>query len=277
MLLRLRSDDRFVLHYARRAYEPLLCGDEVDGNVHNAAIAARRRDPWMSLDGQLLPWPSDINGDHSVFASAFYGTRELFARLLCTHPERRAIYSAAIETDAGAVVLIGRSTIGKTVLALHATALGARLYSDETVLLDRRDGRINGVGRRLMVREPALPLLPNDAMRRACLESADVYVAKRSRLFYALDPSALFGRNVDALPALPAAVVCIDDERTSHSVLERISPALAAAELAKRSYGPSKDLAEVATLGMLLARARSFRLRLGSPDEAARMILEAVS
>jgi hypothetical protein len=268
--LELRSNERFVCDFALRAYAPLRCRPSASFH-HVAQIVVDRRGFRAFVDRDEIDVPVTGEIRDPRFAAAFYGTRAIFNRLLAGDGEVLAFYGAALALGPAAVAIIGPSTIGKTMLVLHTIALGARLYGDETVFVERTGAITGALRRRLMIREPGLALLPNDRMRKTCLADPNVYAMPQGRLWYAIDPEQMCGDGVYADPAPLAAIVCIDGERGARSILETIPTALAVREIAKRRHN-AYDLAGIASMHAILRGVAAFRLRLGPPAEAGRLL-----
>ena len=58
------------------------------------------------------------------------------------HPEQLGIHGSAVEHSGSAVVLIGPSRSGKSTLVLELMAFGARLVSDDLIVLHRSGDRL---------------------------------------------------------------------------------------------------------------------------------------
>ncbi len=263
--------------FAQTAFEPLHAAkpriaDHVAGmQIVDAALH-------VTFDGEriALAHSSDLMSDSSI--AAYYATRAIFTQFAAADRTSWAAYGAAVRVGDRAVLLLGRSRIGKTLLTLHLLARGADVYGDETIVIDRRSGDVDGMPRRLMVREPALALLPNDMMREVCRSSPHAIVTPAGRLWYALDADVLSGgRTTAAQPAPIAAVAIINDARARASRVEPLHSKKAAIEFARRLYRPVDDVRDLSRLTACFDRVRACRLSLGSPADAAERLVDWVT
>ncbi|MGZ3527123.1 MAG: hypothetical protein ACXVAO_05420 [Vulcanimicrobiaceae bacterium] len=268
--LLLHANHPAVYHVALSAFAD-IAREALERHDHHAEIKIGEQDLEIGFDGTHARSAARfIDGDSSSL-TAFYATSGVFARFAAASRSHFALYAAAVQLAAGAVVIAGPTTVGKTVLALHLAARGARIYGDELILLDRSACTIEAFPRRLLLREPSLPLLPNDAMRKACLQSRDAIDCSGGRLWYALDPDALCGRGVRAC-ASPLAGVILIDGRARRSSIERVAPMLGAIELARRTFRNERGLAELKAFCEIGSSVPVYRMLLGAPAEGASYI-----
>lgn len=94
----------------------------------------------------------------SLLVGAFVGV------LTARDPGLFALHAAAVDTPAGAVVLVGASEAGKSTLALQMMAAGHRVLGDDLVLLRPRDDGLEAValGALPKVRRPLPRALGSD-------------------------------------------------------------------------------------------------------------------
>ncbi|MFN2462088.1 MAG: hypothetical protein ABR591_15650 [Candidatus Velthaea sp.] len=83
-----------------------------------------------------------------------------------------------------AIVVVGRSGVGKTTLVLQLVARGARLYSDECLFVEKETMLVTGLPCSHMIREPSLKLAawpPPATERRVKRWKADAYGTRSMR------------------------------------------------------------------------------------------------
>ena len=203
--------------------------------------------------------------------SAYHAAREVFARFAAEAPETLALYGALCAVDGGAVLLLGPTMIGKTVLALHLAIAGARFLGDETAAISLRDGEMYAMPRRPALRESALPLLPQ-AIARGVARSECAFENGRGRFWYSLDETALDGIEPSAR-RYPVRAVCVINDRGEGASLRSLEPVQALKAVAQRAYGRPSSLAHVAAIRRAMRHAAFFELTLGPPEETSRLLL----
>ncbi len=185
---------------------------------------------------------------HSIpLLSAYYATKEVFARFAAAHPCSIAFYGALVGIGNGAAALIlGPTTIGKTVFALHLAARGATFLGDETAVLDLRSGTVCALARKPALRETALPYLPSDEMRARVAAAEHVIETDRGHFWYALGPEDICGIAPSDRPHQLRAV-CIIRQRAESCAIRRVDFAHALPALMQRAYArPSQTDGSVA-------------------------------
>jgi hypothetical protein len=274
-VLRLTTNHAAVADFARSAFGPLSCAPRPTCD-HSAEIRVIGDEIIATFDGGQLG-AYGANGEQDRLVGTFNAARDVFSRFAAADTSCWTFYGAALKLADGALLLVGPTKSGKTILALHLVARGANLYGDETFVIDRRGGLAEGLQRRIMVREPGLPMLPTQTMRNVCLTSPHYITRQNLRLWFALDPNELAGRSVEASPTQPIGLIVIEPAGSGKSQMEVLSPAQGYAELARRLYKPADDLDIFLDFQKVLNGMRSYRLTLGDPAEAARQILQAFS
>lgn len=260
-----------AVRFAAAAFRELAAPAPAKVNQH-AQVWLRDEGARVVFDGTEIgiECPED---DSEKSTSAFYATRDVFARFAASDPSVWAVYGAAVRCGAQALFICGPTTAGKSILATHLLARGAQFYGDEIVVIDRATGYTGGMRRGMMIRERGLAWLPSDAMRARCSASPDLIRTPTGCLWYAVEPDALAGRSTAAEPAPLGGVVILSGERVEVSALERVPPTVAALEVARYLYLPAGELSELGALSTLLARVPAYRLRLGPPRDAAAMVM----
>lgn len=258
-----------IMAFAEAAFGAMRLPAESAAN-HRASV---RKDDGAGIvfDGEERRTPA-----HRADEAAFYATRDIFARFAAVDPTSWAAYGAAVRIGRKSVVLLGPSTAGKTVLVLHVVARGAQLYGDETFVVDRRDGSIEGMPRRLLLREASLPYFPNERMRDVCRRSTHALETTQGRLWYAIDPSELFERNVTAGPAPLGAIVLISRKDGTTS-LEEAHAKIGLMELTRRLYRRPADLAEIAAFTRVCGDVPTYRISAADPGAAAALLHDRLS
>lgn len=203
--------------------------------------------------------------------AAYNAAREIFARFAASIDGTTAFYGAALGVNDAGVMIVGPATIGKTLLALHASHQGATFLGDETAMLDLRSSEVFAMPRRPAIRESALSLLPSEAMAAAVATSPDVFQTERGRFWYALDSIAPCER------ALKLRVVCIVRERRETMGVRRLDLAAAIPLIAQRAYARPSELNQVAALRKALRDVVCLEITLGTPQESAAGLLREVS
>lgn len=101
--------------------------------------------PVLGLRIELAGWPGTFG--RSLVQGYFV---EPLVSVAAARAGTVLLPAAAFLDETGATVLLGRSGSGKTSLAMHALALGARVFGDDQVLIDT-DGACGAFPRRLRV------------------------------------------------------------------------------------------------------------------------------
>lgn len=269
--LSLRADEP-VIGLAKAAFREIAAPAGGHAGQH-AQVLLSDEETRVLFDGAEVQIPNLDPSERNEFTSAFYATREIFARFAAADASCWALYGTAVRCGSGALLILGPSTIGKSVLTAHLLACGAQFYGDEIVVVDRETGYVSGMRRGLMIREPSLPLLPSAAMRERCAASPHRIQTERGALWYAVEADALVGRPTAAEPAPLGGIILLAAERAKVSALEPLPGTAAAIEAARYLYRRAGELTELGALTSLLARAPAHRLRLGPPGEAAALIV----
>jgi len=267
------TNDVFVGRFVERVFSRSLIPDACCGANDRAEIRTGSR-PQLFFNNDTVVWPAEAEGGASAFLAAFYGTREITNLAAARTTSGWALYGAAVRIGGGAVVLTGRSGIGKTALLLALVAAGAAAYGDECVFIDRAGSTVDGLRRAFMIREPLVELMNSlPGLRSACRRSPSLGRAT-TRLWYAVEPNDIFGADVQAQPAPLRAIVTLDDERGESPLLEPASRSLAMAEFARRSHAKPRSLGDVAAAFEALGNVACYRLRVGEPAASAALIRE---
>jgi hypothetical protein len=258
-----------ILAFADEAFgamrrEPAAATDHFARVVQNGATA-------VVFDGHETATQA-----RNDWEAAFYATRDVFALFASLDPGAWAIYGAAVELAGKAVVLLGPSGAGKTILTLHLVARGAQLYGDETFIVDRPGGKVEGMPRHLLLRESSLRFFPNERMRKVCQNSPRAVATKHGRLWYAIDPEQLFARDVSAKPARIGAVLLIARQSGVTSI-EDVHSKAGLMELTRRLYRRPADLAEIAALSECCGDVPTYRVSPDDPAIAARLVCERIA
>ena len=264
--------DEAALQLIEEAYAPLRC----------AAAGARARASVRRLaDGRLqVRYGRQMlrlanAADPVPLRAAYHAAREIFARFASDRRETIAVYGALCAIDGGAILLLGPTTIGKTLLALHMAAAGALFLGDETALISPKNSETRAMPRRPALRESALPLLPHAAMAQAVASSPSFFSTERGRFWYGLDGAALSGIEPSVRP-YPLRAVCVLRERGEREAIRRIDGAQGIKVLAQRAYVRPASLAQMAALHAATRRAAFFEVTVGTPQSTSAALIREV-
>lgn len=206
--------------------------------------------------------------------AAYHAAREIFARFASERPESVAFYGALCAVDSAAVLVLGPTMIGKTLLALHLAQSGARFLGDETALLSLSNAEAYAMPRLPALRESALPLLPK-SMARDIEASGRFFPTERGRYWYALGADALGGIEPSGRPYTLRAV-CVLSARADAPSVRRMEPADGVQVLAQRAYVRPTTLAQVAALRRATRHATFLEMTLGDPQASSARLLREV-
>lgn len=271
-VLGLEVADDAALRLMDDAYAPLRCppaGARVRASLrrmHDGRLQARYGRYALQLANAADPVP---------VRAAYHAAREIFARFACEPAQTIAIYGALCAIDGGAVLLLGPTTIGKTLLSLHLAHSGARFLGDETALLSLVNGEAYAMPRRPALRESALTLLPDARMRQNIERSSNVFPTERGRFWYALDSDTLCGLEPAARPYVLRAI-CVLSARGDAPVIKRLDCGVGVQQVAQRAYARPTSLAEMGSLRRATRHAAFFEMTLGTPWESSEALIREV-
>lgn len=271
-VLAVETDDEPAAHLLSAAYAPASQAG-LAAHDHIAAIK-RLRDGRMYAQFDRMPVPLGDCHSGAPLLSAHYAAREIFARFAAARPGGIALYGCAVAVDETGLLILGPTTIGKTVLALHLALQGSKFLGDETAVLDFRSTTIAALARKPSLRESALPYLP-ESLSRGIDKAADVMDTGRGRFWYALNSGDLGGIE-PSHRAFPLRAVCIVRDRAPAVTLHRTSYAQALPALLQRAYARPSRLAQLSALGRALRSTTFFEMRLGDPAASAAALLREV-
>jgi hypothetical protein len=205
--------------------------------------------------------------------SAYYAAKEVFARFAAGQPGSIAFYGALVEIHGTAILILGPTTIGKTLFALHLAWQGAKFLGDETAVLDLRTVTIGALARKPALREPALVFLPAE-LRARIKAAVHVVHTDLGRMWYALSAEDLAGiAPCDHSYRLGA--VCVIRERAHAFGLRRIELADALPALMQRAYARPSRLAELSGLRRAMRGVPQYEIALSDPlDSASRFLAQ---
>ncbi|MFN2449999.1 MAG: hypothetical protein ABR508_09495 [Candidatus Baltobacteraceae bacterium] len=264
--------------------------DEPSAEILNSTYGALRSDPARTAhhtaalrrmgDGRLhvrfdrRVLSTGEGASPSPLLSSYYALKEVFARFSAAVPGSLAFYGASVTIDGAAVMLIGPSYSGKTVLALQLAANGALLLGDETVCLDLRAGMARALARLPALREAALPFLPA-AMRASIEQSQRVVQTARGRFWYGLGAQDLGGIKPAERDHRLRAIFILRD-RGEEPQARASDPERSLPTLLQRAYSRPFQLLEVAAAKRALRNVAVFDLQTGRPQETAELIVRTV-
>ena len=271
-VLELEVTDRAARGLIEGAYAPMLC--EPVGSRTRASLK-RLPDGRLHVRYGRAPLAPANASDPVLLRGAYHAAREIFARFATEAPDTMAFYGALCALFGGAVLLLGPTASGKTLLALHLAHAGARFLGDETALLAPSSGEMRAMPRRPALREHDVEFLPSEPMRSAVAASESFFQTERGRFWYALDEQALCGIEPSAA-AFPLRAVCVIRERGTSSAVRRLEKNDGLKQLAQRAYQRPSSLSEAGALQRATRRASFFELTLGDPQSAADLLISEV-
>jgi len=207
--------------------------------------------------------------------SAYYAAKEVFARFAIAHPGSIAFYGALVEIHGTAVLILGPTTIGKTLFALHLAWQGATFLGDETAVLELRSTTISALARKPALREPALAFLPSDDMRARVMAADDVLETDRGRLWYALAAPEL-GGVAPSDRSFRLGAVCVIRDRADDFQMRRVEIGQALPALMQRAYVRPSQLTELAGLRRAMRAVPQYEITLADPQHSAAGFLREV-
>jgi hypothetical protein len=264
--------DEAALAMVQEAYSPL----ESPGGPGRIEASIRRL-----ADGRLhVRYGRQLLGaanaaDPIPLRAAFHAAREVFARFACEPAHAVALYGALCAVDGGAILVLGPTAIGKTLLALHMAHAGATFLGDETVLVSLSAHEAYALPRRPALRESALPLLPDERIARAVAQAQSSFESDRGRFWYALDAQALGGIE-PSMRSYPLRAVCIVGGRGQTATIRNLDHGDAVKFMANRAYARPTSLAQLGALRRALRHAACFEMVLGAPRESCELLLRQV-
>jgi hypothetical protein len=207
--------------------------------------------------------------------AAYHAAREVFGRFACEPANTVAVYGALCAVNGAAVLLLGPTAVGKTLLALHLARAGATFLGDDTALISLAAPEVYAMPRRPSLRESALPLLPDADMAQAIAQTASYFENERGKFWYALDSQALCGIE-PSTRVYPIRAVCVLSARGDAAIRE-INHADAVKLVAQRAYARPTSLAQLGALRRALRHAACFDLTLGTPQASCELLLRTVN
>ncbi len=264
-------EDEATAHILRTTYADARVGEP--RTVHHTASLRRLGDGRLHVrfDRRSLPFGEAAFTDPLL--SAYYATKEVFARFAVAHPNAIAFYAACVAVDDAAILILGPTRIGKTLFALHLVCQGAVFLGDETAVLELRSGCVSALARRPTLREAGLDLLPNDDMRArvdACGQSLNT---ERGRFWYALGAQDLCGI-VPSDRSYRLKAVCIVRDRAEQFSARRIDLSEALPAIAQRAYERPSQLGQISGLRRAMRNVASYEVTLGLPQVSAAAFLD---
>jgi hypothetical protein len=263
--------DTVSLRLMDDAYAPLSC-PPAGARVH--ASLRRLSDGRLHARYGRHPLRMANASDAVPARAAYHAAREIFARFACEPEKTIAFYGALCSVDGAAVLLLGPTTIGKTLLALHMACTGAHLLGDETAILSLVNGEAYAMPRRPSLRESALTLL-DTRMRENVESSSNVFPTERGRFWYALDSKTLCGMEPDARPRALRAI-CVLSARGDAPAMRRLDAGIGIQLLAQRAYARPTTLAQMSALRRATRHATFFEMTLGTPSDSSALLLREV-
>lgn len=276
--LYITTDAADIFEYLQSAYRRLVLahpGIAPTGPhpLDHGFIAGLPQPEWLTFNGKHVEYTEDDVSTN--FRRAFYGSSKLLRLSFQRNAAWHSLYGAAVSLGDRAVLIAAQSGIGKTTLALALLARGAKFFSDEFVFVRRADRMVSGLPRALMVRERTLGMFPDHRLRDLC-ERTKPRIPHGDRVWDTIDAGDVFGEDIFASPAPLRAAIVLQRTQDGTARLERIGPAQAAADFAKRFNSDISGFDRLAMVAELLADIPCYRLAARSPQSAAATIEAAL-
>lgn len=270
--LAVATDDLCAARILRAAFSPILT--KALARVDCMAAIERTGDRLrVCYEGAAVSTYS-INGLGN-FGAAFCAVRDIFIRYSRRIAPNGAVYGACGALAGNAFVLLGRTTIGKTLLMLHLAANGVQFLGDETFTIDGENPRIRAFPRLPSLREPAVPLLPSDELRCAVLAAPNYQQLPGGRLWFALEPSDLHGIAPSSRPHGLRTVFFLEGRGRSVTV-EELSQNDMLTAFVRRIYHKPETLDRLLCVRAVLNGARGYRVQLGDPGPTAAALMRVL-
>ena len=271
-ILTVDADDVASAHMLQAAYAHAL---EPRPRIPDHAASLRRLgDGRLHVRFDRRPLPAADARHATALLSAYYAAKEVFARFAAADPSHIAFYGSLIAVNGEAFLILGPTTIGKTLLALHLALQGAKFLGDETAVLDLGSTTIYALARKPALRESALPFLTPEL--RASTQAAEhAMETDRGRFWYALDALELGGIAPSA-DGYRLRAVCIIRDRSEEFSMRRIGLDDALPALMQRAYSRPSALTQIAALRRSLRHVAHYDVSLAEPERSAAALLEEV-
>jgi hypothetical protein len=254
------------------AYAPAL---EPRPRIPDHAASLRRlSDGRLHARFDRRPLPVADTRQATALLSAYYAAKEVFARFAAADATRIAFYGSLIAMNGEALLILGPTTIGKTLLAIHLALQGAKFLGDETAVLDLGSTTIYALARKPALRASALPYLTAE-LRAGARAAEHVMETDRGRFWYALDASELGGIAPSA-DGYRLRAVCILRDRSEAFSMRRIALDDALPALLQRAYSRPSQLTQIAALRRSLRYVVHYDISLAEPERSAAALLEEV-
>ena len=213
---------------------------------------------WQWPD-RVRRWTGNVDDELLVFFADAVALHEHF-----TSSADLGIHAATLAAGSHAVILVGRSTAGKTTTALAAVRDGFKLYSDERCII--QNGRVVPFLRALTIREGG---------RAALLASgADDSITERLRALpeygdASIAPRVLAGDAAGG-PPVPLGAVFVIEGRAARTSIAACAPHALLPALLRSVVSRDARLDAAARVLREVRNAACYLLHLGTPDETVR-------
>jgi hypothetical protein len=256
----------FVLRYA----------DLMVSGITPQRHAFAMRDPtfgWLfwSDGSQAFRWP---HGDLAAHVVAFLADAVALTAFFQQRDDGVvSLHGASVGLPGGIAAIIGDSNAGKTTTAIACARADMDLYSDERCLIDRRS-LIHSFPRAINVRKAGLRLLLQD--RVPGVDSIGTHLrAHGEGDWNDVRISDLIADQSELEPRPLCAVFLLAGCAQAAS-LEAAPASRAVRASARWAQGAGSGLEKIARLLGIFANVPCYRIRLGTPDESARLIRSVV-
>jgi hypothetical protein len=174
------------------------------------------------------------------------------------------------------LLIAGRPGAGKTTLVLELMRRGAQLYSDEFVFVRKSDKLVFGLPRTLAIREPTLSIIHDHRLEAECARMKPRWSRRGMFVWDFIDAASIFGESAYAQASPLAALILLDRKTGTQPQLTRISPATAAAAVARLFNTDDMSFSRFADVSALFVDLPCFLLSMHGVEKAADAVSEAL-
>ena len=272
-VLAISADDEAVCHILRTTYDDARVSEA--RTIHHQAAITRLSDGRMHVRFDRRTLGLTDGASTIPLLSAYYAVKEVFARFASAVPRGVAFYGAAVAVNGSAVLILGPTSIGKTLFALHLAWQGATFLGDETALLDTPAGTLTALARKPSLREGALDLLP-PGMPECITEAPHAVQTERGRFWYALTPAQL-GGVAPLHKSLRLRAVCVIRDRAPACSIRRANLADVLSSIMQRAYIRPSQLAQISGLRRAMRDVAHYEVTLADPQSSAAAFLRELA
>jgi hypothetical protein len=263
-----RFDDARAAALYRSRYRHMLARGEPALRAYAAARGAVRYF-WVPGTAAYRWERHRLEPYEIAFLADAVATTHFFTAL----PKRMVMHAAAVAGDRAAAAIVGTSEAGKTTTALACTRVGLRLFSDEFCFVT--PAGVIPFPRSLNLRRGGIELLARGASRDTPLDAW--LQANRGADVQDVGYDELLGAWEDQAHPVPLRAVFFVTARAAIARAAKASAAQMLPRVLPWTRMEPQGLEAARALLELLQRTTCYELTLGTPDDTARLIEEALA